>query len=299
MNKIAFPLYSLLTFYAAVSYASEKSPNDSTTGRYNVDGRTYSWSIKSSQGLTYAQVDGPIQPGALDSGDKRGMTWEMSKVFCATEFSSRQGQLPSVESSIKLRNVSPEQKASLPYIFWLDVPQKSVERSGTTSYATTVAEFASYIPICILGEAIKSKTEKQNTVNANQKNAKTVTLNSTTDSPKASSPQKTDSGKAITAPLPIVAERKTYPFTKSTTYSSTYRNTDQKRAMTTMNEERIKGEKSFGFVASWTTVSETAPQCETTKPKNLYWICKTTVTYSGQSYFSQEDKKGPSKVIGK
>lgn len=109
------------------------------------------------------------------------------------------------------------------------------------------------------------------------------------DHPEQSKP---DTSESLSSP-----ERKTYPYTNNHTYTSTYRNTSKERALETMHSQRAKFEATFNAHAkSWKAANTSAPVCGSDGPKNEYWICEITVTYSGESYLSPDSLAGPAKV---
>jgi len=312
----------ITTGFTLANAAEQVNIFDGQKGAYQPDpdgGRWY-WRSIDAANLVLVVSNGPSGKNFRD-----GMMWKTGQKFCEQGFNGKLGwKLPTISQIQELQSLSKdeiEEKLSYNTSTWVDAPYTLANIQYPNVQPTTDST-AKLNTICVLDKELSAKLMKNNS-NPTTKNSKKLPngdtslseskpaesktpttnhgliLHSTSTDAKEQLPSSPPSTDPTTTQQLQKQERKTYPFTKSTTYSSTYRNTDQERAMTTMNEERIKGEKSFGFAASWTTVSETAPQCATTKPKNLYWICKTTVTYSGQSYFSQGEKNGPSKVIGK
>lgn len=97
-----------------------------------------------------------------------------------------------------------------------------------------------------------------------------------------------------TATQIVPVSKKTYPFTRSITYQSSYANLTKEKALETVNSERIQREPIFmgGSVTNWRVVSVSAPVCAIREDIREvgHWICNVTVNYSGETKSNPESK---------
>lgn len=87
-------------------------------------------------------------------------------------------------------------------------------------------------------------------------------------------------------------ERKSYPFSRTITYESTYANLSKEKAQETVNAERVKLEPNFlASAINWQVVSASPPDCAVRQDirESGHWVCKITVKYKGESYSKQDD----------
>lgn len=94
----------------------------------------------------------------------------------------------------------------------------------------------------------------------------------------------------VTQPLAKV-DRKTFPFSKTVTYESTYANLSKEKALETVKSERARLEPTYTANASRIQIAnESAPECSIRDDirETGHWRCKITVQYKGESYLNPD-----------